>query len=214
MHIPSASVLVILLAPFLLWALSLVLSEFGQVPMRPLKPWLVAAVWLLWGAGTIGFVADGPWRSAVWSLYAGLSLLLGWVKRRHRFESNVKPRQSLASFLTVPQTTYVEVRDVTAASGWYAEKFGLRKLAATEQARPDGITLQFDESSDAVTLIPKDLVKSRPAPVFFTRKVGRVRDRLIANGVSAGPVQTDRQGTSFFELLDGEGNTLEVSEKP
>jgi len=24
----------------------------------------------------------------------------------------------------------------------------------------------------------------------------------------------DRQGPSFFELLDGEGNTVEISEKP
>jgi hypothetical protein len=214
MHIPSASVLVILLAPFLLWALLYVLSEFGQLPMKPLKPWLVATVWLLWGAGTIGFFADSPWRSAVWSLYAGLSLLLGWVKRRYLFESNVKPRRSLASLLTVPQTTYIEVKDVSTASGWYAEKFGLRKLTAAEQARPDGVTLQFDESTNAVILIPKDPVNYRAAPVFFTRKVEKVRERLIANGVNAGPVQKDRQGTNFFELLDGEGNTLEVSEKP
>lgn len=214
MHIPSPSLLLILLAPFVLWAVLFVLSEFGRVPMKPLKPWLVAALWLLWGAGTIGFFADVPWRSAVWSLYTGFGLLLGWVKRRYLFETNVKPKQSLASLLTVPQTTYVEVRDVMTASGWYADKFGLRKLAATEQPRPDGIALQFDESTDALILIPKDPVNSRPAPVFFTRKVGRVRERLIANGVSAGPVQKDRQGTTFFELLDGEGNTLEVSEKP
>jgi hypothetical protein len=37
---------------------------------------------------------------------------------------------------------------------------------------------------------------------------------LTANGVSAGPVQQDRQGTSFFDFLDSEGNTIEVSERP
>ena len=142
------------------------------------------------------------------------SLLLGWLKRRYLFESNVKPTQSLASLMTVPQPMYVAVRDVATASSWYAQKFGLRKLAATEQARPDGIALQFDESTNPVILIPKDPVVYRPVPVFFARKVGKVRDQLIAEGISAGPVQQDRQGTRFFELLDGEGNTLEVSEQP
>jgi hypothetical protein len=94
------------------------------------------------------------------------------------------------------------------------EKFGLRKLAVEEQARPDGIALQFDADTNPVILIPKNPVVFQPAPVFFTRNVAKVRNRLIANGVSAGPVQQDRQGTEFFDLLDAEGNTLEVSKEP
>jgi catechol 2,3-dioxygenase-like lactoylglutathione lyase family enzyme len=104
------------------------------------------------------------------------------------------------------------VRHVATASTWYDEKFGLRKLA--EQARPDGVALQFDEAADPVILIPRDPAIFRRAPVFFTRKVGKVRSRLIANGVSVSPVQQDRQGTKFFEVLDGEGNPIEVSEQP
>jgi catechol 2,3-dioxygenase-like lactoylglutathione lyase family enzyme len=214
MHLPSGPALMILLAPLVLWAVLFVLAEYGHVTLKPLKPWLVAACWVLYGAAVLGFFLDGPWQSVFFAAYWAAGLLLAWLKRRYLFESNRKPTQSLASVMAVPQPTYVAVRDVAAASSWYAEKFGLRKLAATEQARPDGIALQFDERTHPVILIPKDPKVSGPVPVFFTRQVGKVRDRLSAKGVSTGPVQQDRQGTSFFELLDGEGNTLEVSEQP
>ena len=49
MHNPSPSVLLILLAPFVLWAVLFVLSEFGQVPLKPLSPWLATALGLLGG---------------------------------------------------------------------------------------------------------------------------------------------------------------------
>lgn len=116
--------------------------------------------------------------------------------------------------IIVQQTTYVAVKDVATASPWYAEKFGLRKLADSEQPRPDGVAFQFDEKSKPVILVPKDPMRWRPAPVLFARKVSEARERLIANGVNTGPVQQDRQGTNFFELFDSEGNTLEVSERP
>jgi hypothetical protein len=212
MHLPSTPVLILLLAPFALWAMLFILAECGSVTLKPLVPWLLAACWIFWGAGTIANISNRRWKDALYFIYFGMSLVLGWLKSRYFFEDNAKPTYSLRSLLTVPQPTYVMVRDVAASSSWYSEKFGLRKLA--EQPRPDGIALQFDEAADPVILVPKDPAVFRRAPVFFTRKVGKVRNRLIANGVNVSPVQKDRQGTSFFEILDSEGNTLEVSEQP
>ena len=213
-HFHPGPALFVLAALLALWAVLFVLAEFGDVSLKPLKSWLA---WLLWGLTAFPLVMEGlprSWRIAVFAAYAGATMVLGWVKRRYLFESNVKPPRSLASLLTVPQPTYVAVRDVAGAAPWYAEKFGLRKLAATEQPRKDGIRLQFNENTHPVILAPKDPVVARPTPMFFTRKLDRVRDALTANGVSAGPIQQDRQGTHFFELLDCEGNPLEISERP
>jgi hypothetical protein len=214
MHIPSAAALTIMLAPFALWGALFCLAEYAHVSLKSLSPWFPALYWFLWGAAGIGVLVDHPLRFALISAYGGIGLVLGWLKRRYLFESSMKPSRSLASLLTIPQPTYVAVRDVSTAFPWYTEKFGLRKLSPTEETRSDGVTLQFNESTHPVILIPKDPSVSRSAPVFFARNVEKVRNRLIADGVSAGPVHQDRQGTNFFELLDGEGNTLEVSERP
>ena len=212
MHLPSTPVLILLLTPFALWAVLFILAEYGRVTLKPLLPWLLAACWILWGAAAIANISDRRWKGALYFVYFGISLVLGWVKSRYFFEDTAKPAYSLRSLLTVPQPTYVMVRDVAASSSWYSEKFGLRKLA--EQSRPDGVALQFDQAADPVILIPKDPAGFRRAPIFFTRKIRKVRSRLIESGVSVSPVQKDRQGTSFFEIQDTEGNTLEVSEQP
>ncbi len=215
-HLHFTPALVVLGGLFVLWAVLFVLAEFGDVSLKPLKSWLAAVCWLLWGITALplsGSVAR-PWRAAALVAYGGATTVLAWVKRSYLFESKVKPSGSFAGLLTMSQGTRIAVRDVTASAQWYAEKFGLRKLAATEQTSKYGIALQFDEKTPPVILVPKDPVAPRPAPVFFARKVEKVRDKLIVRGVSAGPIQRDRQGTRFFELLDGEGNTVEVSEKP
>lgn len=213
MHFPSPSVLMIALAPFVLWTVLFVLAEYGNLMLKPLKPWLGAALLLLFGINILGVALDRRWRFASIAAYFGATLVYGRLKGRYLFESHLKATRS--SRLTVTKPTYVAVRYVAIASPWYSEQFGLRKLAASEQAWPDGIALQFNESTGPVVLIPKDNpTVFRPSPIFFTRKVGTVRDQLIAKGVSAGPVQQDRQGTVFFEILDAEGNTIEISAQP
>ena len=156
--------LLVLAALFALWAVLFVLAEFGDVSLKPLKSWLAAACWLLWGLASFPMAMEGlprSWRIAVVAAYAGTTMVLGWVKRSYLFESKVKPPRSLAPLLTVPQPTYVAVRDLAAAAPWYAEKFGLRKLAATEQTRKDGVRLQFNEKTHPVILVPKDPVVAR-----------------------------------------------------
>jgi hypothetical protein len=217
MHVHLTPALIVLFGLFVLWAVLFVLAEYGDVSLKPLKSWLAAACWVLWGLTAFPLLLEDiprPWRIAVFAAYAGATTVLAWVKRSYLFESKVKPSGSFAGLLTMSQGTRIAVRDVAGSAQWYAEKFGLRKLAATEQTSKYGVALQFDEKTPPVILVPKDPVATRPAPVFFTRKVEKVRNKLIVRGVSAGPIQQDRQGTRFFELLDGEGNTVEVSEKP
>jgi len=214
MHVSSAPLLLVLLAPMALWGLLFVLSKYLSVPLKPLKPWLKALSWVLWGVAVVGIFSERPWRFLFFSAYAGISLVLGWIVKKQLFVSDVKPTQSLASVLTVPTTTYVAVRDVSTAAPWYTEKLGLRRLAPTEEIRPDGIGLQFNANTCPVFLVPQDPAISRPIPVFFTRKIVEARSRLVAEGISAGPLQLDRQGTKFFDLVDSEGNTLEVCEEP
>lgn len=207
-------ILLILGAPYVIWAAFWFLNKYGGVSLKPLKPWLVITCWLLWGVGIIPFLAGKRWGGIMVLAYNGASLLLGWVKRSYLFESDLKPSDSLASLIMVSQPTYVAVRNANALWSWYSEKFGLRKLAANDESSNDIVKLQFDEKTHPIILLPRDPASPRPAPVLFTRRIGKLRDKLIFRGVNAGPVQQDRQGTRFFEVFDAEGNTLEFSEKP
>lgn len=212
MHVPPVPFVAIMLAPFALWAILYALSEWGNVNLKPLKPWLRGLCWLL----LIGSLVNASlnWKWPLTSAYFAAALVLGWLQRQYLFESRIRPRRSLASVLTIPEPTYMGVRDVATTSLWYAEKFGLRKRTPTEELRPDGVTLQFSADTHPLILVRKDPVELRPAPVFFTRSVKRARKRIMEDGLNAGPVQQDRQGTSFFEVQDNEGNVLEVSERP
>jgi len=213
MHVPSLPSIAIVLAPFVLWGLLFILSEYGNVSIKPLIPWLVVLCWVLYGTAVIGVIANRHWRFAIFSAYSGIALVYSWVKGRYFFASNVKPSRSLASVLVVPEPMYVGVRDVATTSRWYTEKLGLRKLSPADDIGPDAVALQFEPGKYPVILVPPDPITSRPVPVFFARNIVKARKRLIADGVSAGQLQQDRQGTKFFELLDGEGNTVEVCER-
>jgi len=214
MHVPPAPLMALMLTPFALWAILYALSEWGDVNLKPAQPWLLGLCWVLWAGGLVGEILERSWANLFGMAYVSSGILLGWLHKRYLFESRVRPSRSLAAVLTVPQPTYMGVRDVAGAAAWYTEKFGLRKRTPTEELRPDGVTLQFGPETHPLVLVPKDPTKPRPVPVFFTRSVKKARKRLVEDGFSAGPLQQDRQGTSFFEVLDGEGNSLEVSERP
>jgi len=51
-------------------------------------------------------------------------------------------------------------------------------------------------------------------PMLFTKKIGRIRDVLVARGVKAGTIEQDRQGIHYFQIRDPEGNLIEVIEEP
>ena len=191
-----------------------VLAETTHVNLKPLRPWLAVLCWLLWGLGLIAEVGESRWRTVIGSTYGALGMILAWINRRYLFESTKKPSRSLSSVLSLPKATYMAVKDVSATSPWYIEKFGLRKVAQTDETRPDGVTLQFKPETFPFILVPKDPAIFRPAPIFFTRNVEKAREKLMSEGVCVGEVKRDRQDTKFFEFTDNEGNTLEVCERP
>jgi hypothetical protein len=69
MHLPSTPVLILLLAPFALWAMLFILAECGSVTLKPLVPWLLAACWIFWGAGTIANISNRRWKDALYFIY-------------------------------------------------------------------------------------------------------------------------------------------------
>ncbi len=210
MHLLYVRLLTILLAPLAMWAVIYGFANVTHVSLKPLKPWLTAICWIFWGLYAIVDITKRPSRDVIFAIYTGATLVLAWIQRRYLFKSDTKPSRSLASILKVPEPTYIAVKNVSATAPWYIEKFGLRELAPSDEARPDGVTLQFKADSSPIILVPKDPAIHRPLPVFFTRNVEKARERLMAEGISVGQIQQDYQGARHFELLDNEGNRLEV----
>jgi catechol 2,3-dioxygenase-like lactoylglutathione lyase family enzyme len=200
--------------PFLLLLFVRVVADLAGIEVKSAKPVLAALCWLLWATGSVLFLLNSPWRHTVMPGYAGLLGVLAWLKRRYLFENPKSPANSLSRLLEVPVPTYIPVRDVAAVSSWYVDKFGLRRLAATQAIPAERAVFQFREETEPLILLPTDPADPRPVPVLYTRKIMKVRDALVARVVSAGEVQRDRQGTRHFELRDPEGNPIEVSEEP
>jgi hypothetical protein len=121
----------VLAALFALWAVLFVPAEFGDVSLKPLKSWLAAVCRLWWGLTAFPLERlPRSWRIAVFAAYAGTTMVLGWVKRSHLFESKVKPPRSLAPLLTVPQPTYGDCR-------WYR----FRRSRRSEPAAANGLSV-------------------------------------------------------------------------
>jgi hypothetical protein len=102
MHFPSPSVLMIALAPFVLWTVLFVLAEYGNLMLKPLKPWLGAALLLLFGINILGVALDRRWRFASIAAYFGATLVYGWIKGRYLFESHLKATRSSRWTVTKP----------------------------------------------------------------------------------------------------------------
>ena len=103
-HLHLTPALIALIGIFVLWAVLFVLAEFGDVSLKPLKSWIAAATWLLWGItalpSLLKYSATLACR-AFGSLRGSHVSRLAWVKRRYLFESSVKPSRSMAPWLTV-----------------------------------------------------------------------------------------------------------------
>lgn len=107
---------------------------------------------------------------------------------------------------------YVTVRDRDSAIAWYREKFKLESGSLLEME--DGeVALQ---SSDCELTISMGASADTPAdrPMLATGNAQKAREWLIARGVSADAIQTDRQGTRYFEIRDLENNAIEIFEEP
>jgi hypothetical protein len=50
--------------------------------------------------------------------------------------------------------------------------------------------------------------------MLATGNAQKAREWLIARGVSADAIRSDRQGTRYFEIRDLENNAIEIFEEP
>lgn len=104
------------------------------------------------------------------------------------------------------------VRDRDSAIAWYRDKFKLGSGSLLEME--DGeVALQSSDSGLTISLgTPTDTPFERP--MLATGNAQKAREWLIACGVSADVIQTDRQGTRYFEIRDLENNAIEIFEEP
>jgi catechol 2,3-dioxygenase-like lactoylglutathione lyase family enzyme len=118
------------------------------------------------------------------------------------------------SLLRPAGANYVGVRDLAAATTWYTEKLGLRKVQVPMDDGEGCVALGFDHKEAAVVLGPADRSSGEISPLMYASNLKKAREFLSSRGVNVGEIQRDRQNTHFFEMRDLEGNVLEVSEEP
>jgi catechol 2,3-dioxygenase-like lactoylglutathione lyase family enzyme len=116
----------------------------------------------------------------------------------------------MGRLLHIPGHTYVEIDNPSAAAEWYVKKLGLRRLTPTEDADPETIRMKFLDNDEEMRLGPHDPLSLGGTIMLYSTRLNRAREVLRDRGVEVGPIQVDRQGTSYFEFRDPEGNTIEV----
>ena len=119
-----------------------------------------------------------------------------------------------AEFSIPAPSVRVLVRDIDSVSPWYIEKLGLRKLAESPWGESGVATFRFKEDGNSVVLTTRAGLGTGKTAMLFTKKIGRIRDVLVARGVKVGAIEQDRQGIRYFQIRDPEGNLIEVIEEP
>jgi hypothetical protein len=118
------------------------------------------------------------------------------------------------SVLTIADSFYVGVLDLAAATAWYTEKLGLRKVPLKTGEARGCIALGFSKNDDACITLGPRVPADGMTPMLYATKANSARDALSSRGVIVGEIQKDRQGTQFFEIRDLEDNGIEISEEP
>ena len=111
----------------------------------------------------------------------------------------------------------VGANNLEAAARWYAEKFDLENYGVIEEngARFCELTPGGNAMEPEIVLCQKESGEAEPdRPILNTANAAKAREWLLARQVNVGPVETDRQGTHYFEMRDSEGNTVEICEEP
>jgi predicted enzyme related to lactoylglutathione lyase len=216
----AVSFWLILLSP---WAGLVALWIVVNTAKRSFKPWIP---WLFGAYGTFLLCyfllgpLDGQHKTArlifgtgMWTLYTAAA----WLKRRYQFEIMDPPRGrwyfpwTRAEF-SVPDNTYILVRNLETVAPWYADKLGVRKTA--EQHDPASVNFRFKEDGKSVVLTTTTGFRTGKTPIFFTRKIERMRRIMLERGINVPAIERDRQGISYFSIHDPEGNEIEIVQEP
>lgn len=113
----------------------------------------------------------------------------------------------------------VGVKNLEQAIDWYNANFGLVEGYSNSNEATLGYAGGKGRSVIPLVLLVRIPAGSTEAavkrhPILFTRKLERARQNILANGISAGPIQEDSGGNRFFEFRDLEGNRIEVCLEP
>jgi predicted enzyme related to lactoylglutathione lyase len=190
---------------------------------KSFKPWIP---WLFSGYAIFLFcyLVLGPFDghktarlvlgTGMWTLYTAAL----WLKRRYQFEIMESPRGrwyfwARAEF-SVPDDTHILVRNLKSVSPWYAEKLGLRKTTAPESHDSDSVKFKFKEDGKSVVLTTRSGFQTGKTPIFFTRKIEKMRRIMVERGINVPAIEKDRQGISYFQIRDPEGNEIEIVQEP
>ena len=118
------------------------------------------------------------------------------------------------SLFRIGGTNYIGVTDIAAATDWYVQKPGLRKVDVELDDGENCVALGFDKGECAVCLGPPGGPTDELTHMLYSTNLKKARESLISRGVNVGDIQKDRQGTQYFEMRDIEGNVIEITEEP
>ncbi len=107
---------------------------------------------------------------------------------------------------------YIGVVDIAAATTWYIQKLGLRKVNVEMDDGENCVALGFEKDEYAFCLGPVAQPTEELTPMLCSSNLKKAREFLIGRGVNVTEVQQDRQGTHYFEMRDLEGNVIEINE--
>jgi hypothetical protein len=107
---------------------------------------------------------------------------------------------------------YIGVVDLAAATAWYIQKLGLRKVNVEMDNSEGCVALGFEKDQYAFCLGPSGQPTEELSPMLYSSNLKKAREHLISRGVDVTEIQQDRQGTHHFEMRDLEGNVIEINE--
>jgi len=107
---------------------------------------------------------------------------------------------------------YIGVVDMAAATAWYIQKLGLRKVNVEMDNGEGCVALGFERDEYALCLGPTGRPTEELTPMLRSSNLKKAREVLISRGVNVNEIQQDRQGTHYFEMRDLEGNVIEINE--
>jgi predicted enzyme related to lactoylglutathione lyase len=158
------------------------------------------------------------WQLVAFSCFYTCWSVLMWAQRHSMSESLQRPGNQWyfpwkAVSFSIQTGARIFVKDIAAVSPWYTEKLGLRQLADSRMDEPNAVTFAFNRDGNPIVITTRDDFRTGKTPILFTKKIGKVRDVMMARGVEVGTILRDRQGIRYFEIRDPEGNEIEVVEE-
>jgi catechol 2,3-dioxygenase-like lactoylglutathione lyase family enzyme len=190
-----------------------------NVSIKPLTPWLKIGYFL----SVIPYVFVGAlddhkaWRLVAESCFYTFWMAFIWMQRHSMFESLRPPGAEWylpwkGARFSIPASTRILVRNLDQVTPWYTEKLGLRKIAGNPLSESD-TTFRFKEDGHSIVLTTRGGFGTGTTPILFTRKIGKMRNVMMARGVDVGTIELDRQGIRYFDIRDPEGNEIEIVEE-